>query len=159
MATRGRKPKPRELKILDGTRADRINDKAPEPIVGLPEAPGYLDEDARAEWGRMVALLDRMGVLSTTDGAALALYCSIHSRWLKAKASVQVAGLTISTERNGAKTNPAVGVMERCETMMAKLLVEFGCTPSSRGRINKLKADAPPDEFEELLSSKPKKKA
>lgn len=161
MATRGRKPKPKTLKILDGTRPDRINAKAPEAIRELPECPVHMvdDPDACEEWGRMVALLDRMGVLSQTDGAALSLYCTIHSRWRKAKSEVMTVGFTISTEQSGEKTNPTVGVMERCEVQLRALLAEFGCTPSSRGRLDRLKADVPPDEFEELLSSKPKRKA
>lgn len=137
MATRGRKPKPAELKILEGSRRDRVEPDSPLPIRELPECPHHLvdDDEAREEWDRMVALLDRMGVLSQTDGAALSIYCSIYSRWVKAKAELKAGSLTIATDNGGEKTNPAVGIAERCEAQMRAYLTEFGCTPSSRGRL------------------------
>lgn len=157
MAKRGRKPKPTELKILDGTRADRVNRNAPEPIREPLECPDHLDDAARAEWDRLLPQLERMGVVSQTDSAVLALYCVTFSRWIEARTELLRLGLVIETDLGGCKANPAAGIVAKCEDQMAKLLAELGCTPSSRGRLDRLKADAPPDEFEELLATKPRK--
>ncbi len=158
MAKRGRKPKPETLKILDGTRADRRNANAPSGVQGVPECPEHLSARSRQEWDRLVVLLERMGVLSQTDGAALAIYCVIFDRWLKARAEMASNGLVLETDLGGVKPNPAVTIAAKCEDQMAKLLLEFGCTPSSRGRLDKLKGEAPKDELEEFLST-PKKRA
>jgi P27 family predicted phage terminase small subunit len=159
MAVRGRKPKPNELKILEGSRADRVNQNAPEAIREPLERPDHLDEDARAEWDRLLPQLERMGVISQTDSAVLALYCVAFSRWLSSRAELLRHGLVIETDLGGTKANPAAAIVAKCEDQMARLLAELGCTPSSRGRLDRLKADAQPDEFEELLTSKPKRKA
>lgn len=141
MAKRGPKSRPPELKLAAGTRADRINPDAPAAIPGVPTAPEHLDVAAREEWDRQVALLARMGVLSQTDYAALAVYCSVFSRWRKAKAHIRVHGLTIPTAQAGEKTNPAVGIAERCEVQMRAWLTEFGCTPASRGNVDSTKGE------------------
>ena len=43
---RGRKPKPTALKLLDGTRADRINHDEPAMPPASIEPPDWLDETA-----------------------------------------------------------------------------------------------------------------
>lgn len=151
MGKRGPKPRPEPLKILAGERADRINPAAPAPIPGAPECPEHLDEVARGEWDRMIALLDRMGVISRTDGAALALYCSIYSRWLRAKDEIRVDMLTTS-DTGYLRANPAVAIAAKCEDQMARLLAEFGCTPSSRGRLNVAKPEVKRDKLGEFLA-------
>ena len=50
---RGRKPRPTALKILDGTRADRINHDEPAMPPASIEPPDWLDETARAHWGEL----------------------------------------------------------------------------------------------------------
>ena len=52
MAKRGPKPQPTALKLLRGTRADRVNDAEPCPPPGEPAPPAYLDAEGLAEWGR-----------------------------------------------------------------------------------------------------------
>jgi P27 family predicted phage terminase small subunit len=154
MATRGRKPVPNELKILRGTRADRINTDAPKGVQGLPEAPSHLDLVARQEWDRIVPLLDQLGVLTRTDGAALGLYCMTFSRWCLAQDSIQKDGLTVFTDKGSPKGNPAVAIATQAEAQMHRLLVEFGCTPSSRGRLKTASADGPKDELAAFISKR-----
>jgi phage terminase small subunit len=72
---RGRNPQPTALKRLEGTRSDRINTAEPAAVPGRPVCPDHLDATAHAAWDRIVPALDALGVLSRTDGAALALYC------------------------------------------------------------------------------------
>lgn len=150
---KGRKPQPPELKVLSGTRPDRVNAEAPK-AAGLPEPPAYLDDAALEEWHRLVPQLAAAGVLSRTDGAALALYCTTYSRYRAALRDVAAGGITASTGTGGEKTAPAVGVLERCEAMMAKLLAEFGATPSSRGRVKAADAEGPKDEFTAFLNKR-----
>jgi P27 family predicted phage terminase small subunit len=134
MAKRGPKPKPTALKKLAGVRRDRISADEPIATPGLPEAPTHLDKLAIEEWNRLVPLLHEMGVLARIDGAALAIYCDCHSRWLRSRADLIKHGMLMRTKA-GYKTNPAVSVITATLRTMTRLLAEFGCTPSSRSTI------------------------
>ena len=63
-AMRGRKPKPTSLKLLDGTRADRINHDEPAMPPASTEPPDWLDETARAHWGDLAPVLQSSGLLT-----------------------------------------------------------------------------------------------
>ena len=74
---RGRKPKPTQLKVLDGNPGRRpLNDREPQPPEGAPEPPEFLDAEARAEWFRTAGVLQQMGTLSKADRAPLAAFCT-----------------------------------------------------------------------------------
>lgn len=153
MAKRGRKPAPPEIKILAGTRADRIPTGIPAPDRTRPEPPAYLDDEALGEWGRMVERLDKLGTLATADGPALGLYCTLYSRLVAAEGDIARNGIFTETAMGGEKPSPAVTIAAACIKQMAALLIEFGCTPSSRGRV---KSDAPaaPDALGQFLLRK-----
>jgi len=161
---RGRKPKPTKLKILAGTRPARINQNEPTPAPTRPEIPEHLDALARGEWDRLVPILERMGVLTEADGAALTLYCECYSKWLRARGEVQKRGLLIEvtrtvTSKRGAtiettgqvKANPAVMIEIQMARLMKEILVEFGLTPSARSRI-KTNDPGPRDRLGEFLA-------
>src|SRR4051812_38548487 len=77
MGKRGPQPKPSALKKMQGTyRADRAAVNEFTPTLGLPEPPDWLDVGALEEWQRIVPELEKAGVLSLVDGAALEGYCS-----------------------------------------------------------------------------------
>lgn len=151
MAKRGRKPAPTALKKLAGVRADRINGGEPPMAAGRPECPDHLDDDAREEWERIVPLLDEAGILARADGAALAIYCTTFSRWLRAKAELKY-GLTVMTEKGGQKASPLISVVNQAEALMARLLAEFGATPSARSTL-RLPEKPPVDELSAFLGT------
>lgn len=155
MATRGRKPKPTALKVLSGVRSDRINSNEPINVPGRPDCPRHLCEIAREEWNRIVPILEDSGVLAKTDGTALAIYCAAYARWVRATDAINgklnpqlgddqadaasapiVPKLTDVTAAGTDKVGAFVQIAASAERDMARMLVEFGCTPSSRSRIN-----------------------
>jgi P27 family predicted phage terminase small subunit len=159
MAIPGRKPTPTHIKILRGTRKDRINEAEPVPPPGLPDLPEHLESPAREAWGRMVAILDHMGLASKAEGPVLGLYCEAYARWCLAREEIDRHGLVIERDvinSKGHKTgtrlaqNPAVAVELSCLRLMKDLLVELGLTPSARSRV-KGPRDMPSDPFEEFL--------
>jgi P27 family predicted phage terminase small subunit len=151
MSTRGRKPDPQRLKILKSGRTSRLS--AETSPSETPERPSHLDDDAKGEWDRLVELLSRRGTLSKADGAALSLYCVAYSRWQKARADIEKRGLVIETALGGIKPNPAATIASKCEDQMARLLSEFGCTPTSRSRV-KAGGEAKQDRLSEFLSKR-----
>lgn len=146
---RGRKPKPNENKRNDGTRKSRINEREPK-VEGLASPPDYLDGVARKEWDRIAPILEGMRVLTAADSPTLALYCQAHSDYLDALGHFK-DGKTVSTTRGGVKASPYVQIAKDARAEMLRLLIEFGCTPSSRGRLTTT-GPAEADEFDDFLN-------
>ncbi len=137
----GRKPKPTKLKLITGNPGKRpLNEREPQPKPGIPECPGHLDEEARAEWVRIVPELCGMGVLARTDRAALAAYCQTWSRWVKAELLIQEHGMIVQVydrerQPSTTKISPAVNISNKMLSQMLSFITEFGLTPASRSRI------------------------
>ena len=82
----GWRPKPGALRAIDGTRrGDRLNPNEPMPEVGVPECPAFVVGAAREHWNALAGELADAGLLTVLDGAAFALDCVAHARWLAAE--------------------------------------------------------------------------
>ncbi|MBS8225950.1 hypothetical protein DYI42_06845 [Vannielia litorea] len=81
--TRGPKPKPSALKLIQGNPGKRrVNMSEPKPKpVRRPKPPIDLDEAGQKEWQRVVRELDALGLVSKLDVAVLAAYCVAFSRF------------------------------------------------------------------------------
>ena len=134
---KGRKPTPRALKILKGTRRDRINDR--EPIPGMPKtlrAPAHLDAEARKVWKKMAPQLRNLGLLTELDTAAFSIYCQAWGMYLAAVKVLQEKGL-LQTLSNGAqRSRPEIKIARDAESTILAISREFGMTPASRSRIS-----------------------
>ena len=63
---RGRKPKPAKLRLLEGNPGKRrVIEVA--TASGVPDVPGWLDDEAKAEWTRIVPILTEMRLLAAID--------------------------------------------------------------------------------------------
>ena len=68
MATRGRKPKPTALKLLEGNPGKRpLNGREPVPPRAALKCPAWLLPEAKKEWKRLAPALEAMGVLTMAD--------------------------------------------------------------------------------------------
>lgn len=104
MSTRGRKPKPTALKLLEGNSGKRplniaelVSERCPtaKPFLrskntdnkptGVPECPDWLEDEAKAEWERVGTILENMGMLTSVDTTAFAGYCQAYARWREAE--------------------------------------------------------------------------
>ena len=134
---RGPKPKPTAMKRAQGNPGRRpLPENEPEPTTGIPEPPPHLSGYALDEWNHQSAELDRMGVLTRIDGAALAAYCTSYGRWVEAELKLQEQGDVIEDKKgNPTKRNPWLIVAHQAHDKMIKVAAEFGLTPSSRTRI------------------------
>jgi P27 family predicted phage terminase small subunit len=136
MGRRGPPPKPTALRILEGNPSKRpLNPNEPKPPVGVPDCPAHLDLDAKKEWTRLAPILDRLGMLTIVDGAALAAYCQMYSRWAKAERAIKKHGITMETE-NGTVRRPEVSIAREALHQMRQFAMEFGLTPASRSRVH-----------------------
>jgi P27 family predicted phage terminase small subunit len=120
--------------------------------AGLPDCPDWLDEEAKAEWQRIVPELDAMGLLSRVDRPALAAYCTAWSRWVNAEEQVRKFGPIVkSPERGFPMKSPYLSIADQALEIMRKMMVEFGLTPSSRSRIRVPGGGAQADELDHFL--------
>ncbi len=86
----GTKPKPTALKLLEGNPGKRpLPMNEPKPAPTAPKCPSWLHKDAKKEWKRISTELERLGLLTQVDMAALAGYCE-HSGSRKLEQTTEV---------------------------------------------------------------------
>jgi P27 family predicted phage terminase small subunit len=153
---RGRKPKPTNIKKLEGCRADRINKNEPQPKLGKVSCPGWLMPEAKKEWERIAGDLEVMGLLTQVDQAAFAGYCQSWAKYLEAEKLLDKEGTVIVSAKGNVNANPAIWISSSSLKQMLKFAVEFGLTPSSRGRISVASKGPgdPMDSMDELLNTR-----
>ena len=136
MGKRGPPPKPTRLRVLEGNPSKRaLNDREPEPPAGLPRCPKELDRAARAEWRRVGSALEEMGVVTQVDGAVLAAYCALYSRWLQAESQIKKHGMLVRSPNGHLTQSPYLNIANRCLEKMRGFLQELGLTPASRSQV------------------------
>lgn len=153
----GPAPKPPQLRLLEGnpskrpiptdTAATRVPPVAPvEPrwaeLLPGPDAD-RARRDARAEWRRVVPVLDRLGLLSAVDRTVLADYCLCWARVLECERAL-AGGLmleVVKTGRDGASyvdtvRHPLSTTVTDYRRAMRAYIAELGLSPSARGRLS-----------------------
>ncbi|WP_127506259.1 phage terminase small subunit P27 family [Paenibacillus humicus] len=143
MGSRGPRPKPTELKVLEGTyRNDRapVNEPKPSAPNQLPKAPPYFNATARKEWNRIGPELMRLGLLTIADMTLFEAYCLSYSRHAEATKSLKKAGTMFHEYTNKAgATNfvqrPEIAVIQKEAAVIKMLCAEFGLSPAARARM------------------------
>lgn len=145
--TRGRKPKPTHLRVIEGNPGKRgINRDEPKPPVsrGL-SPPAHLSPDAKREWKRVSRSLELLGLLADIDREALAAYCGAHGvlvaaeralrEYARTEAGKKLGPMLAETPGGALIQHPLVGVARRARLDIVKFAAEFGMTPSARSRV------------------------
>lgn len=144
----GPRPKPSKLRILRGTRPDRLNPLEPQ-IEPAPESfdapPAELkgDKVAIAEWSRVVPILRRVGLVSELERGSLIALCQQWSRYLAAQIDIRKVGPVLAGE-HGPIMNPSITIADKSITHCLKLWQELGLTPSGRSKMIALVKPEPP---------------
>ena len=136
MATRGRKPKPTALKLLEGNPGKRpLNDREPVPPRATLKCPAWLLPEAKKEWKRLAPALEAMGVLTMADLTAFAGYCQAYARWKEAEEFITQHGTIFKTPSGYVQQVPQVSIAQQNLKIMQSFCSEFGLTPATRARI------------------------
>ena len=141
MARRGRKPKPTSLKILAGTRSDRINHSEPVVPADRFDPPSWLEGPALVKWHELAPQLVTAGVARNLDVDSLARYCWTWHQWQKHSRLCERGAdvLVMKDESTGkvryAQVAPSATLVVKYGAILARLESEFGMTPSSRSSI------------------------
>lgn len=151
---KGRKPKPTKLHILDGNPSkidlDEKIEKEPKPIPIAPECPEWLNDLAKKIWNKFYPELEMLGLLTIIDEMAFAGLCQNYAIYIEAEKFLKKNGRVMRTRRGAVKTRPEVYIANNALNFVKSFAIEFGLTPSSRGRII-LPSGTLDDEFEKLL--------
>jgi len=164
MATRGRKPVPTHLALVQGRPAHKLPKPAQQisPPVEEVAAPEHLSPEAKAEWHRVIGVLVILKLISQLDRAALGAYCQAYGRWVQAERALEAAGkkkdalangLVIDTSRGNYIQNPLVGIANKAMLDMMRYATEFGMTPSARTRLQPHGSGANENPFEAFRKS------
>ena len=109
--------------------------RSPQAPDALPRCPAHLTPVAAKEWRRLAGPLHKMGVISTTDRAALAAYCQAWARWVEAEEKLQETPMLIRTPSGYAQQSPWLSIANKQMELMGKYMAELGLTPVARARL------------------------
>lgn len=149
---RGRKRVPTAiLKLQDSSalrKRDRVGKTEPVAPPGDPFQPAGMSPAAVRCWDRTVAYLDSMGLLASSDGAALAAHCVHYAEWQRCMRAIRRISAATPEFRmvTSAMNHHRKAYMEGCQ--------EFGLSPSARARCAVTKPVGK-DELDRFLAGKP----
>lgn len=168
---KGRKPKPTALHVLNGnpSKIKDLGKNEPKPIPIAPKCPTWLHKNAKKEWKRIAPQLERLGLLTQVDMAALAAYCESWAQYREAIEFIHKKGSaypiwerevdgSIKYDDRGQpilrymQQWPQVSIANKALQNIKAFGTEFGLTPSSRGRLEVPGASEGDDPMEALLS-------
>ncbi|MDT5257276.1 MAG: hypothetical protein QOD10_2356 [Mycobacterium sp.] len=147
----GRIPRPAGLKLVEGRAPGRDSGGRKVPLPPrfrreAPEAPGWLDDVARAEWHRVIDEIGEAVGLKAADQAALACYCQAVSDHVAAVKIIDREGRIVTNPKTGHQhPHPAVADARASRAQILQFAREFGLTPSAERRF----ADVSPDRYDE----------
>lgn len=144
MGKRGPAPKPTALRVIEGNRGKRpVNKAEPKPSPIRPTRPEWMLPEAKREWNRVVPELERMGLLTVVDRAALAAYCQAYARGVDAERLLRKKGMSFTTPNGYEQQRPEVAIAMKEWQVVRAFASEFGFTPAARTRISVGKVDEP----------------
>lgn len=133
--TRGCKPRPSHLKLIEGNPGKRPIRVGPQrPTTAMPEPPDQLNTDARTEWDRVTHGLHALRPLETVDCAVLSAYCLSHARWVHAERTIAEMGTPSADAPRPARSLMTTG---HCVIQQSGLSFRTGrkSSPNRHGRI------------------------
>jgi P27 family predicted phage terminase small subunit len=159
---------PTPLRILRGNPNKRpLPTGEPQPAKIMPDMPTDLDPIAKKEWKRASPALLKLGLLTEVDGVAFAAYCMAYAAVIRINKAMRACGYKVLAEKHSflekkssegrsdemmaveVKANPLIVQQRHALQTLRFWSLEFGLTPSSRGRMNipGLKEDDPQESF------------
>jgi len=153
MGRRGPAPQPTNIRILHGNPSKRaLNKQEPQPRRERPSCPRWLIGEAHKEWKRVVPELDRLGLLTIVDRAALTTYCQAWARYVEAEAMLSQYGSVLKAKNSDyIQVSPYATISKQNALLVKAFCQEFGLTPASRTRISAPKAAPESDPVEEWM--------
>ena len=111
--------------------------------IFIPNPPEWLDKIAKEEWIRVAPELSKKKILTEADITAFEIYCKSYSRWKEAEKQMDSVGSTVFKSGKGSYVQqlPQVAIAQKYMKLCQDFIVEFGLTPSSRGKMRYMNND------------------
>jgi phage terminase small subunit len=113
------------------------SEKTPQPALGVPERPSFLDEKTGQYWDHYIGLFSAVpGLLSVVDGEKVGMVCVLRSRWeeLEAEAS-KLESLFVQNPNGAMGAHPVLKMRDKAENQYLAAMSEFGMGPRARTGI------------------------
>ena len=144
MATRGRKPKPAQLKVIAGNPGKRPIQSSPELPAGAMELPAWIDDPEYAarrahfirEWERVMPGLEAIQVVRPVQAGAAETLCHHYAQAVSSSLRGDHKEARLSWEAYRKTCN------------------EFGLTPASAGRVGTEGKATPAKSKEDRLANR-----
>ena len=139
-------PKPTALKVLEGNPGKRALPNNPHFAPLSDEGPEWFDDEASAEWLRIVGEFSRIpGLAQRTDRTLLIAWCAEHSNYIAACKE------RMKSTDSKAKKRAHQQARESLEKLI-QLAARFGLSPADRSKIDLPRGEDEDDPFLHLLS-------
>lgn len=143
MAKRGPKKLPANVHRMTGNRSKLSAGQLREresvlPDISIPKPPTHLLPAAKKEWLRITPHLQKLGLITELDMAALSAYCQAYARWAGTELKLKKLGddaLVEETPSGYKQMSVLLQISNRAGEQMHKFMGEFGLTPSTRTRV------------------------
>lgn len=134
---RGRKPKPTDLKVVQGTftkKDERRRNREPVVSKNLDQPPEWFTESQKSSWDYAI-LNAPAGLLKRLDKSVLTAWVVAEDLHRFASKQLQTEGVVFVSPKGYQIQSPYVGILNTQAAMMMKCASEMGFTPTSRSRI------------------------
>lgn len=148
---RGRKPTPKQILKLRGSRIRGPHLRGIDAPPGVPPAPGWLSDLARAEWDRIVPMLEASKVMSPRHQQTLASYCDAFADMVEADRELKASGATFMDDKGRVSNHPAWNRKRDARSQMLKIAAEFGLTASALARVSAVDNGQKEDDEDRLM--------
>jgi P27 family predicted phage terminase small subunit len=148
---KGRKPTPRQILERRGARVRGPHIAGVIAPPGVPAAPAWLCDIGRAEWDRVVPMLEASKVMSPRHQQTLAAYCDSFADMVKADQELRTHGATFMDDKGRVSNHPAWSRKRDARNQMLKIAAEFGLTASALSRVSVVEQKPPQDEDARIL--------
>lgn len=135
MGKRGPKKTPTHILKVRGSWRGDTRPNEPEAAPGVPDCPGWLQGEAKAEWERQVPDLCTRKLMSKSYRAALVMFCEAWGTYVECLADIAKGGLVYITDKGNEVQRPVVGVMHKAFDRAMKMGQQFGFSPSAKAGI------------------------
>ena len=150
----GPRPTPVSLKLARGNPGKRpVLTGQARPTKGAT-LPSDLSGAAKAEWRRLRPELERLGLLTVLDRAALSAYCEAWADFVWAVKTIRTSGRITKAGNGTCIPHPAVAIKRQSMQRIRELANEFGFSPAARARIDLEEPGGDPGDDEKWFGKK-----
>lgn len=153
--TRGRKPKPTHLKVIEGNPGKTSISKKKRYVPEGFRVPSDLSLQEKKYWKQLVKIASH-GLLRACDAQALKRYVVALCIYDRAKSDLEKSSLLVRSKNGTPIHNPLLGMLNRQTDILMKLESEFGFTPVSRSRLGFQDHSVLFDDEDDFYPPKPK---